>query len=315
MIGIAIFSIVLLYFIYRGYRLGLGLVLARLASLVGAYFLAITFAAKGATLLSEKTPLQGLAAYFVAGLAIFIVSAIVISIVLRILLHILGKATDGQSALPIPGAVANGLIGVFVGLGLVWFANMANTAITQGELPEDNLVNNWSQKLMGGAIDNVLTQQFPQAPQLVGVASYVLKNPASSIKDGIALANDPDVERLVNSQRINRMVQKRDVLGLMTASEINAVLDNTTVQRILDGTNVLGDVDVTDKTAVKMRLTEEVMTTLIRVEAVKQNPRFKTLSNDPGLNRMLNKGDVFGLMNSPKVKEMSQIIMDSGIIK
>jgi uncharacterized membrane protein required for colicin V production len=315
MLGIALFSIVLVYFIYRGYRLGLGLVLARLASLIGAYFLAITYAEQGATLLSEKAPIQGLAAYFIAGLTIFIISSIVISIVLRILLHFLGNVTDGKSALPIPGAFANGLIGVFVGLGLVWFANMANTAITNGELPPDNLVNNWSQKLMGGAIDTVLSKQFPETPQLVGVASYVLKNPASSIKDGITLANDPDVERLVSSKRIKRMVDKKDLLGLMIAPEINAVLDNKTVQRILDGTNVLGDVDVTDKTAVKMRLTEEVMTTLIRVEAVKQNPRFKQLSRDPELNRMLNKNDVFGLMNSPKVKEIAQIIMDSGIIK
>jgi uncharacterized membrane protein required for colicin V production len=315
MIGIALFSIVLLYFIYRGYRLGLGLVLARLASLIGGYFLAVNYAAKGAVLLSENTQLQGLAAYFVAGLAIFIISAIVISIVLRILLHILGKVTEGKSALPIPGALANGLIGVFVGLGLVWFANMASTALTNGELPADNLVNNWSQRLIGNSIDTVLSKQFSQAPQLVGVASYVLKNPARSIKDGIALSNNPDVDRLINSKKINRMVQQRNVLGLMIAPEINAVLDDKTVQRILDETNVLGDVDVTDKTAVKMRLTKEVMTTILRVEAVKQNPRFKKLSNDPQINRMLNKGDVFGLMNSPKVKEMAQIIMDSGIIK
>lgn len=315
MIGIALFSIVLLYFIYRGYRLGLGLVLARIASLIGAYFLAITYATEGATLLSEKTGLEGLAAYFAAGFAIFVISAIVISIVLRILLHLLGNATDGKSALPIPGAIANGLIGIFVGLGLVWFANMANTAITNGELPPDNLVNKWSQKLMGDTIDTVLSKQFPEAPQLVGVASYVLKNPTSSIKDGIALSNDPDVQRLVGSKRIERMVNKKDVLGLMVAPEINAVLDNKIVQRILDGTNVLGDVDVTDKTAVKMRLTQEVMTTLARVELVKRNPRFKQLSNDPEISRMLNKGDVFGLMGSPKVKEMAQIIMDSGIIK
>tara|TARA_R110002167_G_scaffold147775_1_gene340473 strand:- start:2850 stop:3797 length:948 start_codon:yes stop_codon:yes gene_type:complete len=315
MIGIILFSIILLYYIYRGYRLGLGLVLARVVSLIGAYYLAITYAAKGATLLSEKTALEGLAAYFIAGFAIFIISSIIISIVLRILLHILGKVTDGKSALPIPGAIANGLIGVAVGLAVVWFANMANTALTNGELPPDNLVNNWSQKLMGGAIDTVLSKQFPDAPQMVGVASYALKNPASSIKDGITLANDPDVERLINSKKISRMVEKNDLLGLMVAPEINAVLDNKTVQRILEGTNVLGDVDVTDKTAVKMRLTQEVMTTLIQVEAVKQNPRFKQLSRDPELNRMLNKNDVLGLMSSPKVKEMAEIIMDSGIIK
>ena len=261
MIGIALFTIVLLYFVYRGYRLGLGLVLARLASFIGAYFFATNYATKGATLLSEKTGLQGLAAYFVAGLAIFIVSAIVISIILRILLHALGKVTDGKSTLPIPGALANGIIGVFVGLGLVWFANMTNTAITNGELPADNLVNNWSQKLIGNSIGTVLSKQFPQAPQLVGVASYVLKNPARSIKDGITLSNNPDVDRLINSRKINRMVQQRNVLGLMIAPEINAVLDDKTIQRILDETNVLGDVDVTDKTAVKMRLTKEVMTT------------------------------------------------------
>lgn len=315
MIGIVVFSIVLLYFIYRGYRLGLGLVLARLASLIGAYFLAIHYSPEGATLVSEHTALKGLAAYFAAGIAIFIVSAIIISIVLRILLHILGNVTDGKVALPIPGALANGLIGVFVGLGIVWFANMANTALTNGELPENNLVNNWSQKLIGNSIDAVLTKQFPETPQLVGVASYVLKNPASSIKDGITLANDPDVERLVNSRKIQRMVDNKDVLGLMIAPEINAVLDKKTVQRILEGTNVLGDVDVTDKTAVKMRLTQEVMTTLARVELVKRNPRFKQLSNDPEISRMLNRGDVFGLMGSPKVKEMAQIIMDSGVIK
>lgn len=315
MIGIAIFSIVLLYFIYRGYRLGLGLVLTRFASLIGAYFIAIKFAAKGATLVSEKTPLEGLAAYFIAAFAIFIVSAIVISIILRILLHILGKGTDEDSKMAIPGAITNGVVGVFVGLGLVWITNMASTALTQGELPADNLVNNWSQKLVGGTIDTVLSQQFPEAPQLVGVASYALKNPASSIKDGIELSNDPDVQRLVNSSKIKRMVNNKDVLGLMVAPEINAVLDKQAVQRILDGTNVLGDVDVTDKTAVKMRVTQEVMTTLARVELVKQNPRFKQLSNDAELSRMLNKGDVFGLLASPKVKEMAQIVMDSGVIK
>lgn len=315
MVGILLFSIVLFYHIYRGYRLGLGLVLARLASLIGAYFLAIGYATNGATLISDKTVLQGLGAYFAAGFAIFVIAAIVISVMLKIILRILGKLTDGQSALPIPGALANGLVGVVVGLVLVWFANMASTALTKGELPPDNMVNNWSQKLIAGSIDTVLSQQFPKTPQLVGVASYVLKNPARSIKEGITLANDADVQRLVKSKKIKRMVQNRNVLGLMTASEINAVLDNKTVQRILDETNVLGDVDVTDKTAVKMRLTQEIMTTLIRVEAVKQNPRYKKLTSDPELSRMVRNNDVMGLLGSPKVKEIAQIVMDSGIIK
>ena len=315
MLAIALFSIVVIYFTYRGYRLGLGLVLARLASLLGAYFLAIHYAENGAALLNEKTELQGLAAYFVAGLSIFVISAILISITLQIILHMLGKLTNGKSVLPIFGALANGLIGAGVGLAVVWFANMANTALTKGELPPDNIINHWSQKVIGGSIDAVLSQQFPQAPQLVGVASYVLQNPARGISDGITLANDADVQTLVNSKKIKRMVQKRDLLGLMTAKEINNVLDDKTVQRILDETNVLGDVDVTDKTAVKTRLVQEVMTTLVRVEAVKQNPRFKQLTRDPELSRMIKNNDVLGLMNSPKAKEVAKIIMQSGIIK
>jgi uncharacterized membrane protein required for colicin V production len=315
MLGIALFSIVLIYFIFRGYRLGLWLVLARLLSLVGAYFLAINFAANGAVVISEKTVLQGLSAYFVAGLIIFIISAIIISIMFNITFHTVAKLTDGKSILPIPGAIANGLVGGVVGLALVWFANMATTALTMGELPPNNVINNWSQKLMGNSFDTVLSLQFPKTPQLVGVASYVLKNPARGIKDGIALSNDPDVKRLMNSSKIQRMVQKKDLIGLMTAEEINSVLDNKTVQRILDETNVLGDVDVTDKTAVKLRLTEEVMTTLIRVEAVKLNPRFKQLTRDPELTRMLNNNDVMGLLSNPKVKEIADIIMASGIIK
>lgn len=315
MIGIALFSIVLLYFIYRGYRLGLGLVLIRIVSLVGAYFLAITFSENGAILLSQKADIKGVAADFIAGTAIFVVSAILISIVLRIGLHFLGKATEDKSTLAIPGAIANGLIGVGVGLTLVWFANMATTALSKGELPADNLVNNWSQKFIGGSIETILSQQFPKAPQLIGVASYALENPARGIKDGITLANDDDVKRLINSKKIQRMVRKRDLLGLMVAQEVNDVLDDKTVQRILDETNVLGDIDVTDKIAVKKRLIQEVMTTLVRVEAVKQNPRFKQLTNDPAISRMIRKNDVIGLLNSPKAKEIAQIIMASGIIK
>jgi len=315
MLGIILFSVVLLYFIYRGYCLGLGLVLARIASLIGAYIIALLFATNGAALLTEKTELQGLAAYFLAGFVIFIISWIVISIVLQVTLSVLGKLTDGKSELPMLGAIANGFIGAAVGLALVWFANIGSTALNNGELPPSNPINNLAQQFMGGTIDTALAQQFPKAPQLVGVASYVLKNPARGIQDGIFLANDPDVKTLMNSKKINRMVQQKDVIGLMTASEINAVLDKKTVQRILDETNVLGDVDVTDKTAVKMRLTQEVMTTLIRVEALKQNPRFKQLTNDPELARMLKNGDVAGLLADPKAKEVAQIIMESGIIK
>lgn len=315
MIGIALFSIVVLYFIYRGYSLGLGLVLSRLVSLIAAYFLAITFSSHGAAIVSENTVLQGVGANFVAGIVIFFISLLLISMILGMSLSALGKATEGKSKLPVLGAIANGFIGAGVGLAIVWFANMANTALTNGELPSNNPVNAWSQKLVGDSIDAMLSHQFPKAPQLVGVASYALKNPARGIKDGIYLANDPDVQRLVNSKKIQRMVQKRDLLGLMTANEINEVLDDKVVQRILDETNVLGDIDVTDKTAVKMRLTEEVMTTLVRVEAVKHNPRFKQLTRDPELMRMVNNYDVIGLMDSPKAKEILQIIMDSGIIK
>jgi hypothetical protein len=315
MLGIILFSIVLIYFIYRGFCLGLGLVLARIASLIGAYILALSFAANGAALLTEKTELQGLAAYFIAGFAIFVISWIIISIVLQIIFRVLGKLTDGKSKLPLFGAIANGFIGAVVGLVLVWIANIASTALNNGELPPNNPINNFSQQLMGGTIDTALTHQFPQAPQLVGVASYVLQNPTRGIQDGLFLANDPDVKTLINSKKINRMVEQKNVLGLMNASEINAVLDKETVQRIIVETNVLGDVDVTDKTAVKMRLTEEVMTTLIRVETVKQNSRFKQLTSDPELSRMVNNGDVVGLMASPKAKEIAQIIMDSGIIK
>ena len=315
MIGIILFSIIVLYFIYRGYRLGLGLVISRLVGLLVAYFLAITFADQGAIFLSDLTDLKGVVAYFASGLSIFIISSIVLSITFRILLRMLGKLTDGKSELPTLGALVNGMIGVGVGLAVVWFANIANTALNNGELPQNNIINNSSQKMMGGAIDTVLSSQFPKTPQLVGVASYLMKNPTRGIQDGIFLANDSDVNTLLNSRKIKRMINNKDVLGLMTASEINAVLDKKTVQRILKETNVLGDVDVTDKTAVKMRLTQEIMTTLLRVEAVKHNPRFKQLTNDPELSRMVKNNNVIGLLNSPKVKEIMQIIMDSGIIK
>lgn len=315
MIAIILFSVIVLYFFYRGYRLGLGAVIARVVSVVGAYYLSITFADDLASVISEKSELEGLVAYFIAGFAIFVVSSIIISIIFNIALNALGKMTDGKSKLPIFGALANGLIGAFLGLALVWFANMANTAITNGDMPEDNIINAWSQKLMGDSIDTALSMQFPQAPQMVGIASYVLKNPARGVKDGITLANDPDVQTLVNSKKIQRMVEKRDLIGLMTAKEIDNVLEDKTVQRILDETNVLGDVDVTDKIAVKTRLTQEVMTTLVRVEVLKQNPRFKQLTNDPELKRMVRTNDVVGLMSSPKVKEIANIVMDSGIIK
>lgn len=315
MLAIILFSVIVLYFFYRGYRLGLGLVLARVVSVVGAYYLAVTFADSGAAIISKNSALEGLVAYFIAGFVIFVVSSIIISIILQIALSALGKATDGKSKLPVLGGFANGLLGAFVGLALVWFFNMANTALTNGEMPEDNLINNWSQKIMGDSIDTALTMQFPQAPQLVGIASYVLKNPARGVKDGMTLANDPDVQTLVNSRKVQRMVQNRDLIGLMTAKEIDDVLEDKTVQRILEETNVLGGVDVTDKIAVKTRLTQEVMTTLVRVEVIKQNPRFKQLTNDPELQRMIRNNDVVGLMSSPKVKEIADIVMDSGIIK
>lgn len=315
MIPIVLFSIILLYFFYRGYSLGLGLVLARVVSVVGAYYLAVTFADNGAAVISKNSELEGLVAYFVAGFIIFLVSSIIISIILQIALNALGKATDGKSKLPVLGAFANGLLGAFVGLAFIWFFNMANTALTNGEMPADNLINNWSQKLMGDSIDTALTMQFPKAPQLVGIASYVLKNPARGVKDGITLANDPDVQTLVNSRKVQRMVQNKDLIGLMTAKEIDNVLEDKTVQRILEETNVLGGVDVTDKIAVKTRLTQEVMTTLAQVELIKQNPRFKQLTNDPELQRMIRNNDVVGLMSSPKVKEIADIVMSSGIIK
>ncbi|MCI2285438.1 CvpA family protein [Colwellia sp. MSW7] len=315
MLAIILFSVIVLYFFYRGYRLGLGLVLARVVSVVGAYYLAVTFADNGAAIISENSALEGLVAYFIAGFVIFVVSSIIISIILQIALGALGKATDGKSKLPLLGGFANGLLGAFVGLALVWFFNMANTALTNGEMPEDNLINNWSQKIMGDSIDTALSMQFPQAPQLVGIASYVLKNQRRGVKDGMTLANDPDVQTLVNSRKVQRMVQNRDLIGLMTAKEIDDVLEDKTVQRILEETNVLGDIDVTDKIAVKTRLTQEVMTTLVRVEVIKQNPRFKQLTNDPELQRMIRNNDVVGLMSSPKVKEIADIVMDSGIIK
>lgn len=315
MIPIALLCIIVLYFCYRGYRLGLGIVLTRVICVVAAYLLAITFADNLAIIISEKSSFEGLIAYFIAGFSIFVISSILISIIFNVLLNILGKVTDGKSKLPILGGIANGFIGVFVGLAIVWFVNIANTALNQGKMPADNIINNWSQKLMGDSIDSALSMQFPQAPQLVGIASYVLKNPARGIQDGITLANDPDIKTLVNSRKIQRMVQKRDLIGLMTAKEIDNVLEDKTVQRILDETNVLGEIDVTDKIALKTRLTQEVMTTLVRVESIKQNPRFKQLTNDPELKRMLRANDVVGLMSSPKVKEIANIVMASGIIK
>ena len=315
MFAITLFSIVLFYSCYRGYRLGLGLVLARIFSLIGAYFLAIIFAEYGATILTEKTILQGLAAVFIAGFIIFVISAIIILMVLKILIYYLGRLTDDNSKLPILGAMANGLIGVCVGLTIVWFINIASTALTNGKLPADNFISNWSQNFIGGTIGATLSQQFPEAPQMVGVATYLLENPARGISDGITLANNSDVQHLLNSKKIKRMVHDRNLLGLMTAEEINTVLDDKTVQRILKETNILGNIDVSDRNAVKKQIIEEVMTTLVRVEAVKMNPRFRELTRDPELSRMINNNDVIGLLESEKAREIAQIVMASGIIK
>jgi uncharacterized membrane protein required for colicin V production len=293
------FGIIVLVAVWRGYSKGFVGSITRVVSLLIAYPAAIFLTKPFADFLTARTPLEGLLAYFIAGMAIFLVVGILVTLLLNRLARI--EAEDGElsGTSRAAGAFAGLLIGSVVGLVAVYGIGVmrkpeANTLAA----PADTLLEVSSRKLVSGAATVAADFVFDDATTTEMTRAFV-EDPHAMLNHVQEVMHNEQVAALMADEEVTAMVASGDVDSLMRVPEFEALVNDEHLRALIPQA---------DASAISTQATAETMVSAwAKMERMRNDPEFMAIVSDPELTRQLKAGDI-ALMTNPDVIRLTEML-------
>ena len=317
-----VFIAIVLGFVWRGYRRGFVGSIARVVSMLIAYPTAIFFTKSFAGFLIEVTPLDGLLAYFAAGMIIFAVTSAVVGMLLKRLTAVATADEELSTASRFSGAVAGFMIGGILGLLAVYAislmqplvptalaatpdASRAGVAIPPGKNQASvakprNLLEYSARKLASAIATTAADLVFDDDTTTEMTRTFV-EEPQTVLGHVQQLLDDREqIVALMNDQRVAAMVANNDIDGLMRVPEFQALMSNEHIQALMPPSNATGQ-DNVRKGAQKM------VSAWGRINRISNHPEFIAILSDPELQQQLQSPDL-ALMMNPKLNKLTEIL-------
>ncbi|MBU2884973.1 CvpA family protein [Gilvimarinus agarilyticus] len=297
------------FFAIRGYFTGTYGSLVRTISFLGAYGAAFYFSKQAAHQVKQNTPLDGILAYIVGGMAVFIVAMVAI----RIVFWVLAKMTPGGDRKPsqvsrMGGLVIGGIIGGFIGLLLVYLlgiytsakeANAPDYATTAKQAdPVDRIAKSAVSKSVGA----IMSASGANERNIKLTESFVA-NPVDSVDRVTRVTQSPDLQSLLKDRRSQRLLKQGDIDELMKVPEFRRLMNDQDMRELMAASGL----DVNDEDSAR-QTAQKIAQGWQRIDAVKNDTRVQKIINDPEFQRKLQADNKLGLLTSPQLNQLAEII-------
>lgn len=306
-----VFLLLIVFFLWRGYRKGFIDSLAQILSLVAAYPAAILLTTPLANLIFNHTSFSGMPVYFVAGSVIFISVSFTVSKLIKIFYR---RLPESQQREKTGGSVIGALVGTMVGLVVVYVIDLVKkpvlTAINtqQAPLPEKSLPH--EKTLIESSAKKFVSLAASTAVQFTlkdKTATHITKT----------LAEDPQVmlghvQALANNDQLKALMSDAEIQALLKQGDTQALLQNWQFQRMMNNENMqallVGSEDTKDGKFSQEVAAEKMLEAWRHTDAIKNDPRVEAILNDAEFQQQLNSSNKLPLMMNPKLKQLTDII-------
>ncbi len=336
-IPIIVFGFIVLFFVWRGYRNGFVVSVARYFSCFLAYVVSVIGTNPLSKIISQYSHLQGLIVYFIAAFFIFLTVSIIANYLFGKLIDVFFEDYLGEEIISgkskFSGAILGVLAGCFVGFLMVYIINfsqkMTRVATQGAEITEQSLetkVESESSIEVNVANEETKTEESEQvnlnqtslidslskkvvSKTIIAAVELTAQNPTATTLTE-ALSTNPEaafdnLRQFINDKNVSRALSDSAMQNLLNRGDAKELLANKEFKALIQNHNIKA-LFVGAKEEV---IADSMVVVWKRVDSVKNNPRAIEIVSDPEFIKQINSADTMQLLTNPKLKELTDIII------
>jgi uncharacterized membrane protein required for colicin V production len=293
-----IFSVIVLFFVWQGYKKGFIGSITRIVSWVIAYPTAFYFTKPVAAIISQHTSLEGLIVYFIAGGSVFITVSFIVAQLLYYLSYLIPETTITDNLSKATGAVVGLFMGGFIGLLAAYAITLApqkNIAVRKPSIIEKNA------KQLTSAIVSTGVNITIKDPTVTKLTKALIEDPKATVEH---------IKQLSNNDDIKEILANPDIQASLTSNNTQALLANNDFKRFVQNEHIQAILPISDKNSSEEIIAKTMSKAWQRANAIKDDPRVLEIINDPDFQQKMNSTNKMAMMTDPRVKALADIIFD-----
>jgi uncharacterized membrane protein required for colicin V production len=309
--SLVIFLVVILFFVYRGFRKGLLKSISRILSLAAGYFCAILYAGKLSGIIESGYQLQGIIAFIAASLLLFFGASILVGFLFWLLEKLL--AGDGKVSLAssVGGAVVGLGTGLLLAIVIVWtlgFVRDTFPAQSPGNTVSKppSKVEKLANRAASTAVATAMTLGSAD-PEVTRISAAIAEAPADIVQSAQRLAQSEDMSAVLNNPRSRAALDSGDPEALRRLPAFQKLMENADLQALANATGLVEDA-ANNNQAVDAALAIRLTDIWGRAQRVKNDPRVQAIVADAEFQQSIRSGNPLDLLGNEKLMEMANII-------
>jgi uncharacterized membrane protein required for colicin V production len=311
-LSLIIFLLVIIVFVYRGYRQGLLRSLARIFALAAGYFMVIFFVRPTASYLENQTGFQGFLPTILASVILFFSALIAVRILFAIVEKTLPREKSISKVSVIGGMTVGLLTGIVVAIVAVWGLNyvreMNGIAVTNNKALSDiqgSLIGRFANQAVGKVVGIALSLADTQ-PEIASLSTALIESPAPMTQRLKRLSSSPDLQELLKDPANQAVLNSGDIAAVQSLPAFRQLMQNEDMRTLAQSAGLDGDASNPD--ASEAELAAKFSDIWQRTQRVKNNRRVQEIINDPEFTQQLQNGDALALLGNGRLMELAGIV-------
>ena len=310
--SLIIFTVVVLWFGFRGYRNGIYKSTTRILSLIAGYACAFLLTGSLTPIIATQLHLDGMIGLLVSATILFVGASALFNLIFWMVSRLAFEDREHSRMSAISGAMVSSAMGVLLAIMLVWTLSFARSAglgnhDSAKNLPESNTIEVMSNRVVGSAVSAAMNIGSIDA-EMVQFSAAFIESPGEVIVRGQKLMQSPELKALMQSRRSQQVLNSGDPTALQSLPEFQALARSADMQAIITAIELDKQAHKNDR-SVSTELATQMTRLWRQAQSIKAHPRAQEIINDPLFQQQLRAGDPIALLNNPELLELSQIIV------
>lgn len=309
--SLIVFLAVIAFFAFRGYKKGLLKSLARILSVLAGYICAFLYTGQAARIVEVNFPLQGIAAFLVASLALFFGAGLLVSLLFWLLRKLLLKDESVSTVSALGGAAVGSATGVLLAIVIVWCvafvrdtrpiaaAGLATTA-------KPSQIEKLANRVAGKAVASAMSLGSAN-PEVTRITAAVAEAPADMMQRAQRLARSDDMTAVLNDPRSQAALNSGDIEAVRQLPAFQRLVKDADLQALASASGLLDDAARKNQ-AFDAALASRVTDIWGRAQRAKNNKRVQEIIGDAEFQQKIRSGNPLDLLTNDKLLELADII-------
>jgi hypothetical protein len=309
--SLLIFIVVVLFFVYRGYKKGLLKSLSRIFSLVAGYIATIIYTEQVSAVLESQYQLQGIVWFLTAALVLFFGAAIAVNVLFWLFAKLLPAADSPSTASSLGGATMGLVIGVIAAIAIVWtftfvrdmrFAEDADATANS----KPSKIESLASKVASKAVNTAMSMGSAK-PEITNLSTALIASPTEIAQYAQRLSTSTDLVELLSDPGNQALLNRGDVAAVKNLPALRKLARNPDMLALAKSAGIVDD-SANNSDVVETALARQVTDAWRRIHRVRNDQRVQEILNDPEFQQKIQSGNPIDLLTNARLLELADII-------